>query len=33
MKNHLEKSFASLLAHLDIPEVTDNNRSNGYSGK
>ncbi|MDY9920527.1 MAG: GntR family transcriptional regulator [Synergistota bacterium] len=33
MKDHLEKSFASLLAHLDIPEGTDNNRSNGYSGK
>lgn len=33
MKNHLEKSFASLLAHLDIPEGLDNSKPGSYTGK
>lgn len=33
MKDHLEKSFASLLAHLDIPKGADNSKSKAYTGK
>lgn len=33
MKNHLEKSFASLLAHLDIPDGADNSKSKAYTGR
>ena len=33
MKDHLEKSFASLLAHLDIPEGAFNSKFNGNISK
>lgn len=33
MKNHLEKSIASLLSNLDIPDGTNNSKSTAYTGK